>query len=385
MAALARLLEDRERVAVVAAAAGLPEAAIEAVEPMPGELTNMTTEDLARVRLRSGADVTSIVVKVARSPRHSPLWNGIPPAFQEQVMHELPWRMEADVYRSPLAALLPDGLRFPAVYALEELEDDRLAMWIEDIEERPGPWVRSDYIVAARALGRLAGRLPADAVPPDVPVQPRDLAPYFFGRVTHGTLPFLFDDATWSHPLIAPVVDGQLRADLEALASQGPLLLEGLSRLPRTLSHGDACPQNLLRPAHVPETVVAIDWTFAGICAVGMDAAQLLAGHAESGELDPAELPGLLRDIVSAYEAGLVEEGVHLDADDIWFGVVASLVIRSAFTALPIEMLERPPDSAQRFFERRARYARFLVDLGLALARTSGHAGDMARSAGAGA
>lgn len=104
-------------------------------------------------------------------------------------MHELPWRAEADVYRSPLGTVLPAGLRLPVVYAVGELEDDRLALWIEHIEERPGTWARSDYVAAAHALGRMAGRLPVHAVPAEVPVHRRDLGPYFFGRVTHGVLP----------------------------------------------------------------------------------------------------------------------------------------------------------------------------------------------------
>ena len=378
---VADLVQDAGRVAAVAAAAGVDGAVVHAVERLPGDLTNMTTEDLARVRLRCTSGSASVILKVARSPRHSPLWRDIPVAFQEEVLRELPWRAEANVYRSPLGGLLPTGLRLPALYAVDELEDDRLALWIEDIEERPGSWVRSDYVTAARGLGRMAGRLRADAVPADVPVGPRDLGPYFFGRVTQGTLPLLFDDATWSNPLIAPAVDDRLRGDLERLAALAPSLLAGLARLPRTLSHGDACPQNLLRPVREADTVVAIDWTFAGICSVGMDAAQLLAGHAESGDLDPADLPDLLREIVTAYAAGLADEGARVDLDDVWFGVVANLVIRSAFTALPIEMPDRPPDNAERFFGRRAGYARFLVDLGLALDPASGHAGDMTRSA----
>ena len=375
------LVQDAGRVAAVAAAAGVDGAVVHASEPVPGELTNMTTQDLVRVRLRCTTGSASVILKVARSPRHSPLWDDIPDAYHEEVLRELPWRTEADVYRSPLGGLLPAGLRLPALYAVDELEDDRLALWIEDVEERRGPWARRDYVTAARGLGRMAGRLPAGGVPAEVPVGPRDLGPYFFGRVTQGTLPLLFDDATWSHPLIAPAVDERLRDDLERLAALAPSLLAGVAGLPRTLSHGDACPQNLLRPVREADTVVAIDWTFAGITSVGMDAGQLLAGHAESGDLDPAELPDLLRAIVAAYAAGLVDEGARVELDDVWFGVAANLVIRSAFTALPIEMLDRPPDNPERFFARRAGYARFLVDLGLAFAGTPDQAGDITRSA----
>ena len=362
------LLQDADRVAAVAAAAGLVAGAPPTAEPLGCVLTNLTTEDLARVQL---GDAGSVVIKVAQSPRHSPVWASIPPAFHEQVMSELPWRAEADIYRSNLAALLPTELRMPAVYAVDELGEDRIAMWLEDVPDAPEPWARSDYVQAARALGSLAGRLPDGTIPDDVPVGVRDLRGYFFGRVTQGTLPVLDDDATWSHPLIAASVDDALRADLEHLATGAPRLLDQLDALPRTLAHGDACPQNLLRPPTEPGTLVAIDWTFAGICAVGMDGGQLLAGHAESGQLDPADLPDLLEAIIDGYATGLAGAGLSVDRDRVRFGVVANLVIRSAFTALPIEMLEAHGGDAQQLFARRARYARFLADLGLELARES--------------
>ncbi len=363
---IAPLLRDTERLSAVAAAAGL---ALDGdchptVEPLGGELTNMTTEDLARIRLATG----SVVVKIARSPRHSAMWHHIPAEYHAQTMAEIPWRQEADLYVSRVGSLLPPGLRMPTLFAVDELGDDRIALWMEDIVERDGDWSGRDYATAARALGRLAGRLPADAVPGDIPVRRRDFRPYFFGRVLQGALPLLRDDGTWAHPLLDRVVGDGLRGDLNALAASAPALLDRVDTLPRTLAHGDACPQNLLRPADEPDTVVAIDWTFAGVCPLGMDAGQLLAGRAESGELDPALLPALLEHILDAYRAGLADEGADYSAADVRCGVVANLVVRSAFTALPIELLDTEPnDALHTLFARRAAYARFLVDLGLAL------------------
>lgn len=365
---VAELLRDDARLAAITAAAGLPrrQRPTPQIEPLPCVLTNMTTEDLARIRFGDDAGGGSVIVKVARSPRHSPLWDRIPAEFHDETMRQIPWRAEVDLYRSSLRSLLPAGLRMPVVYAVDELDDDRVALWMEDISEQQAPWEHSDYVLAAEGLGRLAGRLPQDLIPHDVPVVERDFRAYFFGRVQQGTLPALRDDAMWQHPLVASAVDGDLRRDLDALAMTVPALLDRLDRLPRTFAHGDACPQNLLRPIGEPDTIVAIDWTFAGIVAVGTDAGQLLAGHAESGDLDPDVILDLLEDIVDAYMTGLADEGFDGDPADARFGAVATLVVRSAFTALPVELLDSPPsDGLGILFERRARYARILVDLGL--------------------
>lgn len=336
------------------------------VEALPCELTNLTTSDLARVRFGDGP---SVIVKIARPPSLAPLWNQIPEQFRQVVMAELPWRAESDVYMSPLASLLPKGLRMPAIYAVDELDDDHVAVWMEDVPDRATPWDVDDYRDAARALGRLAATMPEERVPSTIPVRRRDLRDYFFGRIVRGTMPALRDDATWRHPRVAGAVDTSLRADLETLASSTPQLLDALDELPRSLAHGDACPQNLLRSTE-PGSFVAIDWTFAGIAPLGLDAGQLLAGHAESGELHPAALPDLLDDIIAAYTGGLTEGGLAVDSAAVRLGVVGHLVVRSAFTALPLERLHDERNNVvEELFRRRAGYARFLVDLGLALIR----------------
>ena len=335
------------------------------VEPVSCELTNLTTEALDRVHFGSSAAAPSAVAKVAQSPRHSQVWNVIPEHFRAQVLEELPWQSEAAFYASRLPTLLPSGLRTPIVYGVDQLGDDRLVIWMEDVATRADEWRDDDYATAARAFGRLAGRFPERGIPHDIPATRRDFRGYAAGRLGHEVLPLLRDDQTWLHPRLATVVDPRLRADLDDLARALPEILDRLDALPRTLTHGDACPQNLLRPPD-GAPVVAIDWTFVGVCALGIDAAQLLAGNAEAAELDPAELPRLLDLIVNAYAAGLQDEGTDVDLEQVRFGVVANLVVRSAFTALPVERLDAE-DLAPTFFLRRAAYARFLVDVGLQL------------------
>ena len=364
------LARHPERVAAVAAAAGVPEHLVShhRVEPLPCVLTNLTTADLARVRFGEPRDGASLVVKIAQSPVHSAVWAEIPPHLHQQVLLDLPWRAEADLYASSLGAALPEGMRMPVVYAIDPLGQDRITLWMEDIEQRATAWGSQDYRMAARVLGRLGGRLPEQKIPAEIPVGRRDFRSYFFGRVTHGSLPALRDDATWTHPLIADTVDPLLRHDLESRVAAMPALLDRLDELPPMFAHGDACPQNLLLPASEPATVVAIDWTFAGVAGLGLDAAQLIAGRAESGELDPAELADVLDDVITAYGDGLTDAGASVDPALVHFGVVANLVVRSAFTALPVEALAGPPtDQLQTLFSRRGAYARFLVDLGLAL------------------
>lgn len=325
---------------------------------------NLTTAGLARVR-GDAVDGTpwSLFVKTVRHPSASPVWALIPPPMRASVEAELPWRGEIDLARSPIAAALPPGLRMPVLHGIEELDGEHAALWMEDVPDG-GAWDLARYGRAARALGRLAGALPEDGIPSTPAVRRRDLGTYVSGFLAHRVIPRLRDDATWSHPVVAASADDRLRDDLLALAQALPQLLEGLDDLPRTLAHGDACPQNLLEPAGPDGEVVAIDWPFVGIYSVGYDLGQLLAGRADRGDLHPADLLAVASAMVPAYVDGARDVGAELDADAVELGFRNALVVRSALTAIPVDRLGEAPSPALRdLVARRVAYARFLVDL----------------------
>lgn len=334
-------------------------------DPVP--FTNMTTAALARVRGTFADDEDapgwSLFVKTVQSPSQSPLWSLIPPSLRTRTLDELPWRAEVDLYRSAVSGWLPPGIRLPVVHAIEELGSERTAIWMEDAADTAGRWDLERYRRAARALGRMAGRLPEGGIPTDLPVRRRDLRHYFSGRIAQGVLPGLSSDETWGHPLVTTSVDERLRADLTDLVATVPSILSRLDELPRTLAHGDACPQNLLADSS-GEGLVMIDWAFVGVYAIGYDLAQLIAGRAETGELARSELAAVHSAIVPSYLEGLRDEGATVDAEAIELGYVGALTIRSAFTALPLEHLrDKVSPRLQRLFARRAAYGRYIVDL----------------------
>jgi aminoglycoside phosphotransferase (APT) family kinase protein len=176
----------------------------------------------------------------------------------------------------------------------------------------------------------------------------------------------LCDDRTWQHPLVRQSVDERLREDTLRLWDRAHRLLRLLDDLPQTLAHGDACPQNLLIEDWTGSIrFVAIDWGLTGTAPIGADLVQLIAGRAESGELDPREVPPIEHAILSAYRAGLAAEGVSEDRERIERGYRTQLAVRCGFTALPLERLQgaREDDPGLTLlFARRARWARMVLD-----------------------
>jgi hypothetical protein len=299
----------------------------------------------------------SFFVKTIHSARHWPYIGVVPESHREGFVARFPWRTEADVYERGLP--LPEGMRLPRLYLLDDLGDDRLDLWLEDVRTASVEWDLTRYAAAARALGRLAGLRPADGPG----AGPRT---YITTRIEQGALPALRDPAVWRHPLIESYADPLLRMDLETLGNRLHALLEAAERLPHTMAHGDAGPQNLLVPADAPDEFVAIDWGWQDPVPIGFDLGQLLVGLAHEGLTEPGELPAIHRTIQAAYTRGLADEGAP--ADHVEAGYLTTLVLRSAFTAIPVERLGDPVTAeAHELFRRRIGLARFVVDLGLAL------------------
>lgn len=352
---------------VLGAAAPSTEIAEWAVIPDEYPAMTPSTASLERVvATTTDGRRISVFAKTLQSIRHSPAFETIPDAFREAAVAGFPWHLEADVYASGLLADLPDGLRSPRLLLIEELGDDRTRLWIEDVAAPPAAWDLARYQIAARALGRLAGRFPAAGLPAELPPLGMGLRAFFRLRIESTVLPPLRGDQTWGHPLMrtALAADPSLRADLLALADDAPLLLDVLDDLPQTLAHWDACPQNLLADPERVDGLVAIDWSFTTSAPIGFDLGQLLVGLAQTGELHPAELPAIHAAIVPAYLEGLRNEGVDADPADVRTGYVGSLLLRSGFTGPPLELLGRSDEPGiADLFGQRARYTRFLLDL----------------------
>jgi hypothetical protein len=328
-----------------------------------------TTDGLFRIRGAGG----SLFVKVVRSHRHWARFDILPPELRERAQRASAWRYEVDLYRSNLGRLMPPGFRLPDVHGVEDLGDDRVALYLEDVAADPSPWPRARFERAARLLGRLNVRLSAARDLRGLPVSEWD-APGERTRIFHTSrllpfaLPALSDDALWRHPLFTGAAARRLRADLFELAERIPDMFDISDGLPQVVMHGDATPHNLLVPVDDPDTFVVIDWGLAGRAAVGDELGQLLVGPAHEGELAAADLPALHDAIVGAYVTGLDDEGLIVAESVVRYGMDVSLVVRSAFTALPLERLAEPvTDDLAAHVAHRLELTRYLVDVGLAL------------------
>jgi hypothetical protein len=307
--------------------------------PVDHRITAPTTGGLSRVRAthvdEAGPGTTDLVVKALQAARH-----GLPPQMPAPVRAHLdrliPWRLEVDVLTGPVSARMPPGLHAAEVVAVHEQDDDRLTLWMADVDPVGTPWTPADVLRAAELLGRLAARRAGDPPATDVDF----LTTYRDEQLGTWAVPRLLDPATWDHPLFQVPEVARLRADLTGLAVRVRDLHATLSDLPSLPAHGDATPMNMLRPRAAPADFVLVDWGSATSAPVGFDVVPLVFGRAEEGSAPASELPRLLDLAVPAYAAGLAAEGVPVATEEVRRAVLTAALLRYPCTGVPLPALD---------------------------------------------
>ncbi|MEU8003548.1 hypothetical protein AB0B66_20515 [Catellatospora sp. NPDC049111] len=339
------------------------------VEPIAYQSGSPATGGLARVRGAGDGRPWSVFVKLVHHPRHWPLLHLVPEQFRDELCRTLPWRQELAMWKQPFAGHLPEGLRVPVLYRITELDDERLLLWMEDVDAiADAEWTLDHYRRAATALGGLAALRSTPELLAGAGEPGWALRMLVGNRVMRGSVPALDEDGIWAHPLVVSTVDARLRDDLRRIAAAVPEILDRLDALPQALAHGDASPQNLLVPRGEPDVFVAIDVAFQCPLAIGFDLGQLLVGLAHAGHVDAAALPAIHDMIVPAYLEGMRTNGVDPDPDAVTYGYVGGLAARAALTSLPYETLGAPPtEQLTTVWRQRTALTRFLADLTLNL------------------
>jgi hypothetical protein len=337
-----------------------------ACSPVGHTITAPATGSLSAVRVRAhddGALELRMVVKVLQ-PAMRGLPTVIPLEDRQRIAAAVPWRLEAEVYTSGTAALMPEGLRLPRVYAVVEHPDERMSLWLEDVDPIDAPWTQADLARAAAGLGRLTVRRRDQVLRtrPDTTF----LAHLVANALHRWAIPVVRGEEVWAQQALRQPPVAALRGDLLDLADEVDDLLGGLLAGPLVNTHGDPTPMNLLRPRSAPDDFVLIDWGTAALGPIGWDLVPLVFGPAENGTAPATELAARLATVVPAFEAGLRAEGMVPPAGAVLATVRACALIRYPLTSLPYE---GGPAAAQAtgdpiaYARRKAEFVRAVLDL----------------------
>lgn len=301
---------------------------------------------------KQGSVVHKVLTRRRAAPPH---W-----ASSDDPRHWNYWRREALVYASGLPERLALGA--PRLLGMVETPEGDVELQLEHVEGLHAAALTVDDLeVAAQVLGRAQGRI-------DLPDE--EWLSQGFLRAYSGTRPvewaLIDDDDAWAQPLMREHFDASLRASLVALHRGRDRLLTLMEHVPRTLSHLDVWPNNLIRRAG--GEVVFLDWAFVGEGALGEDIGNLipdsvfdlLLPHDLLGELDSR--------LTTAYLEGLREAGWNGDGRLVRLGICASAVKYDWLTAFCLEHAgadEHPDYGRDAGVDAAARYAARAAGLAL--------------------
>lgn len=302
-------------------------------------------------------------VKHVQAWHHSPFFAFVPEEARDFARTTVPWRTEAEVYRSDLADRLPEGLTLPRALGVHDRDPDAVVMWLEASEHPVVAWDTARYERAAHLLGRMSGS--SDVAPlAGVGDFEWHVMTYVAGRLLHDVVPTVMSQEAWARPAVSSAF-GDLQDRMRSACGRLADYAQELAAMPHRASHGDACPNNLL-PGATREDFVLIDFGFWMPQPVGFDLGQLIGGEVQLGRLPGVDLADLDERCLLAHREGLAAEGVTIDLDLLRRAHALQLLLFSGISSLPSDDPEEMDDEHVR---ARAALARHSFDL---LERTGG-------------
>jgi hypothetical protein len=247
---------------------------------------------------------------------------------------------EGLAYGSGLLATLPGELAAPRCVAVATQLDGTTRLWLEAVtDEHPGPWPLDRYALVARQLGRFTGAYLTGEPLPDQPWLSRgwlrDLVERSGSVVAELELLAGLHASLLARQLYPPSVTAELRRLWEERARY----LATLDQLPQTFCHHDAFRRNLLHRGGLGgEELVAVDWAYAGLGAVGEELVPLVIGSLAFFEAEGIGPPDLDATCFASYMAGLREVGWAGGDHLVRLGFTAAGALRYTLGTLPLEV-----------------------------------------------
>jgi phosphotransferase family enzyme len=254
------------------------------------------------------------------------------------------WRREPLIYGSGVLDDLP-GIRAPRCFGVDE-QESRAWIWLEDVRDGFGSrWSPDRYRLAARCLGRFNGAYVTGRPLPPTDHMTRRWLRAFVGtfRPAMEALPVMRD-----HPMVQRAWPDGLLDRVLGLWEERELLLGALERLPQTFCHLDAFPRNLMVDRTTGD-LVALDWSYAGVGAIGTEVAPMVAASLSFHDAEPEDAEMLDAVVFDAYMDGLRATGWEGDSRQVRFGSTAAAALHYGLFPLGVFLAD---DGLRARFER---------------------------------
>lgn len=245
------------------------------------------------------------------------------------------WKREGLAYTSDLLEDLPEGVRVPSCYGLEEMEDGSLWLWLEEAQsDMPPPWPLSRFRLAAYHLGLWNGRFLLPHSLPEYPWLSREMTRVWAEENAY-TLDLIAQSEVWQNPPLSVAFVQPVRERLLRLWKERERFYTILAALPQTICHHDAGHRNVFAchsSAGQAQTLL-IDWELVGYGAIGEELGNLFATALINFEVEPHLAEAFAQTLLDGYAEGLHAAGWQGDPRTIRTGFAIAAVFRWVFAA----------------------------------------------------
>lgn len=261
------------------------------------------------------------------------------------------WKREMLAYQSGLLADLPGGLAAPRCFGVVEPQTGEGWLCLEEIVDAAGGrWPDERFTTVARHLGRFSA---AYLVARPLPTYPWLSRGWFRSHVARAAEAVAQFPTLLDHPLLRPALPGDIAARVLQVIDERETLFDALDALPQTFCHLDAFPRNLFvrnQGGEDPQ-IVAIDWEYAGVNAVGAELAPLVGGSLLFDETELATAAELEAAVFASYLGGLRDAGWQGDQELVRLGYNAALVLHYVFLLLWVVVAGTANEGVRQFAE----------------------------------
>jgi len=256
------------------------------------------------------------------------------------------WKREVLLYHSGLFDSLPDGIRAPHLYRIDE-EARSARIWMEDVSEDVGAvWPLSHYENIGRHFGRINGLFLEQQPLPDWPWLMRSFFRGWLKNVSWQEFRQNYPTLRLDDALVQRGWSDELVHEFDRLWLDRVAFVEALAQLPQTLHHNDSGRKNLVahRRADGEIETVALDWGIAATGPVGGELACIVMQPTYwFNGVHTDQLPELDGIVFEAYMQGLADVGWRGDRELVRLGYTASISLRVAYGIFNVEWASRNP------------------------------------------
>ncbi len=262
----------------------------------------------------------SVILKIIQSPANVGRQNM---GEGEDQTHWNFWKREWFAYQSGVFSNLPDGLCVPKCYKTYEIPGNRIFLWLEDIDDsNNGNWTLDHFTFTASQLGKLNATSFSDDMLKAYPWLSIERNRQWIKMMPN------WKDVLWDHPIMLNHYPPPEENPFRQMLMESEHFLSKLDLLPKVICHGDTYPTNFMarKGRNGKLQTVALDWALMGIQPIGDDLGQFVYGAINMLKGSDEDL--IQESLFDAYLAGLQENGLQIDQNQVRFGFTASAALR---------------------------------------------------------